>query len=258
MHKVPAILFGFIALLILAGGIAYLAAMQPVQDTPVSNTEDAEVRTLVDEFGKTLKNVPLLADDVAIIMEREYRPYVASELIAKWQSREAEAPGRYSSSPWPDRIDIVSIQPRALGGYTVEGNVIEVATGPEAIEPAAVYPLTLAVERTETSWHITDLTKGAYSPLPQRVTIIGYWECLPHRDQSGPQTMECALGIALDQSDGHVAVNTALMSTYPVDFPTGTKVKASGVLTPANQLSSDHWQKYDIDGILNVTEIVAL
>jgi len=76
----------------------------------------------------------------------------------------------------------------------------------------------------------------------QSQTIVGFWECLPHKNTSGPQTMECAFGIAVDQSDGHYAIDTSLMSTYPVDFPTGTKVRVTGIVTPANQLSSV--QKY--------------
>lgn len=46
------------------------------------------------------------------------------------------------------------------------------------------------------------------------------------------------------------------MSQYPVDFPTGTKVRVTGIVTPANQLSSV--QKYDIDGIISATKIEKL
>jgi len=97
-----------------------------------------------------------------------------------------------------------------------------------------------------------------YSELPQRISVIGYWECLPHKDTTGPQTMECAIGIALDQSDGHMAVNTSLISTYPVDFSSGTKVKIDGLFTPLDHLSSNSMQKYDIDGIISATSIEAV
>ncbi len=89
----------------------------------------------------------------------------------------------------------------------------------------------------------------------QRVSVVGYWECLPHKN-SGPgtvHTMECAFGIARDQSDGHYAINTSLMSTYPVDRPTGTKVRVSGVVHPADPNSP-----YDIDGVLWATAIERL
>ena len=89
--------------------------------------------------------------------------------------------------------------------------------------------------------------------MPQAQTIVGYWECLPHKNTTGPQTTECAFGIAVDQSDGHLAVDTSLMSTYPVDYPTGTKLRVTGILTPVEALSSI--QKYDIDGIIRATTI---
>lgn len=156
----------------------------------------------------------------------------------------------------PSKINIVSIVPRASGNafetYQVEANVVETANG----SPTGVYPVSLTIEKKEGLWVITALTKGAYSELPQRRTITGFWECLPHKNTGGPQTMECAFGIAVDQSDGHYAVDTSLMSTYPVDFPTGTHVKVEGIVTPANQLSSP--QKYDIDGIIRATSIQKL
>ena len=106
------------------------------------------------------------------------------------------------------------------------------------------------------NWGQPAVIKDDYSELPQRMTVTGFWECLPHKDRTGPQTMECAFGIAIDQSDGHYAIDTSLMSTYPVDYPTGTHVRVEGIVTPANQLSSV--QKYDIDGIIRATSIQKL
>ncbi|OGC88887.1 hypothetical protein A2419_02560 [Candidatus Adlerbacteria bacterium RIFOXYC1_FULL_48_26] len=155
----------------------------------------------------------------------------------------------------PSKINIVSIAPRASGkafeSYQVEANIVETVSG----SPSGVYPVSITVEKQGGSWMITALTKGAYSELPQRTTITGIWECLPHKGD-GPHTMECAFGIAKDQSDGHYAVDTSLMSTYPVDYPTGTHLKIEGIVTPANQLSSV--QKYDIDGIIRATSITKI
>ena len=91
------------------------------------------------------------------------------------------------------------------------------------------------------------------SEVPHVQTVIGCWECLPPKDKTGPHTMECAFGIAADQSDGHYAISTSLMSTYPVDYAVGTKVKVTGLLVPVEQLSSI--QKYDIDGVIEATVI---
>ena len=92
--------------------------------------------------------------------------------------------------------------------------------------------------------------------MPQRRTLEGTWECLPHRDTGGPQTLECALGI--EAQDGHYAVSTVLMSQYPVDYPTGSRVRIEGVTVPIERISTSTWQTYDIVGIINATSITAL
>ncbi len=102
-------------------------------------------------------------------------------------------------------------------------------------------------DRTGASLRMEGSAQSAVQP--ERVSVVGYWECLPKKGD-GPHTAECAFGIALDQSDGHLAINTALMSTYPVDYPTGTKLRVSGVIHPAESTTS-----YDIDGVLWATTI---
>lgn len=230
----------------------------PEQNTavPSTNTDEvAAIRTLVTEFGTKLQMVSLLASTEArtAAMQEHYSAYVAPELLTEWYPEGSEALGRYTSSPWPERIEVVEVVPTA-GAYRVEANIIEVAAGQNAQkEAAAVQPVTLALEKRGGQWMIVKMEKGAYAELPQRRTIVGFWECLPHKDQTGPQTEECAFGIAVDQSDGHYAIDTRLMSTLAPDYPMGTKVRISGVVTPATHLSSE--QKYDIDGIISATEI---
>lgn len=218
--------------------------------------DESDIRTLVTEFGTKLKMVPLLAPeaDRKRALNEHYARFVSPELLTQWYAESAENRlGLYASSPWPEKIDIVEIRMNGKQ-YIVEANIIEYArtVGPDA-EPAAVQPITLTLEKRGASYLIVDVSKGSYSELPQRRSIIGYWECLPPKDTAGPITTECAFGIAVDQSDGHYAVNTQLMSTYPVDVPTGTKVRVEGVVTPASYLSS--LQKYDIDGIIHATII---
>lgn len=168
---------------------------------------------------------------------------------------------QYASQAAPRRVDIISITPRASGSafdsYQVEANLVDSTTTPGGeTTPIGVQPISLTVEKQNGVWVITAVTNGSYSELPQPVTITGVWECLPHKNQSGPQTTECAFGVAKDQSDGHYAVDTSLMSQYPVDFATGTHVQVTGVVTPVDQLNSV--QKYDIDGIIRATSITKI
>jgi hypothetical protein len=248
-------LFGVVALLIVIAGGAWAYTHNAASSTSSSNADDAAVRSFVIEFGTKLKQVSLLAPvaDRKAAMDTHYAAYVSPELLQKWYPEGADALGRHTSSPWPESIDVVSVTPTTNNSYTVEANILEVANTSAGVEPAAVQPITLTVQKQGSSYRITAMSKGSYGQLPARQTVVGYWECLPHKNTSGPQTMECAFGIAVDQSDGHYAIDTRLMSQYPVDFPTGTKVRVSGVVTPVNMLSSE--QKYDIDGIISATTI---
>ncbi len=100
---------------------------------------------------------------------------------------------------------------------------------------------------------------GTNTQPPARATIVGTITCLPHRDTSGPVTLECALGVREDSSGAHYSVDTRLMASMIwTELPTGARVRIDGVLTPIEYLSSDHWQIYDIVGIISATSIERL
>lgn len=110
-------------------------------------------------------------------------------------------------------------------------------------------PLIKSVKFIATS----DQVQGTTPDVPKQVTMTGRWECLPHKEKGGVQTMECAFGIIKDQSDAHFGIDTQFMSAGPVDFAVGTHVQVTGLLTPAQMLSSK--SIYDIDGIISATAI---
>lgn len=242
-----------ILVLLIAGGVFAYVRYAPDPSGTVSNIEDAAVRQAVLDFGVQMRMVSLLAPEAErkAAMEESYARYVAPELLERWAAGSEGALGRSTSSPWPQQIEIVGVREEGEN-YVVEGNVIEVtnASGGNTTI-AAVYPVTLTLQMRDGDWLIVKSGKGAYSELPKSQTITGTWECLPHKDTTGPQTMECAFGIAVDGT--HYAVNTELMAMYPVDFSTGTEVRITGIVTPVEQLSSI--QKYDIKGIIRATVI---
>ncbi|HVY72908.1 MAG TPA: hypothetical protein VG984_02580 [Candidatus Paceibacterota bacterium] len=250
-----------IIILLVALGVYGYSTYKPDTSSVSSDVNDSAIRATVEQFGSVLKNVSLLAPDASAQIQTHYAPYVAPQLLAQWAADPQNAPGRSTSSPWPDHMNVVSVTPRASGNafesYQVEGNVVEVVSASGGgTAPAAVYPVSMTVEKQNGIWMITALSKGSYSVLPQQMTITGVWECLPHKNKTGPQTDECAFGIAKDQSDGHYAIDTSLMSQYPVDFATGTHVQVIGIVTPADQLNSV--QIYDIDGMIQATSITKL
>lgn len=89
----------------------------------------------------------------------------------------------------------------------------------------------------------------------ERMTLTGTYLCLPHRDTSGPQTLECALGLKTDDGT-YYALDFNLLSQMPPEIATGERISASGIFTPVEMLSTDMWQKYPIKGIFSVTDSV--
>lgn len=235
-----------LALVLLAGAAVVIAF---VLDRPVPADRTAEVESLIASFGAELKNVPLLADPATldVALEEAYGSYVAPELLAAWKADPTTAPGRLVSSPAPERIDIASIARTASGGYQVEANVIETAQEVEVSR----YPASVTVEEYAGVLVITGFQKGEYEELPARLEVQGEYECLPHRDQSGPQTMECAFGLEADDGS-HYALDFSLLSSDEwMALATGTRIKVEGPYVP-----DDGTSNYAIEGIIHATSIV--
>jgi hypothetical protein len=91
----------------------------------------AQARETVEGFGKALQSVSLLAPDAAAQLEQQYAPYVDASLLAAWKADPARAPGRRTSSPYPDRIEIQSVAPQGAG-YVVSGSVVEATSAGES------------------------------------------------------------------------------------------------------------------------------
>ena len=93
--------------------------------------------------------------------------------------------------------------------------------------------------------------------ISRRVTLTGKQVCLQHRDTTGPQTLECAMGI--QTTDGkYYGLDLALISQIPPAVQNGKTFTASGFLTPVEMLSTDQWQKYNMEGIFSVTDTVVI
>ena len=90
---------------------------------------------------------------------------------------------------------------------------------------------------------------------PYRGTLSGEYVCLPLLDASGPETDECVRGIKTEVGE-YYALDFNMMSQTPPKLSTGDTFKASGVITPIERLSTDHWQQYPVEGIFSVTDSV--
>ncbi|MBZ4662899.1 MAG: hypothetical protein JG776_581 [Caloramator sp.] len=109
------------------------------QKETINNQEICQVVKIVDGFGSKLKNVPLLAPKEIIIkyIKDNYSIYVIDRLLEKWIKEPKKAPGRLTSSPWPDRIEIKSINKIDKYTYKVTGEIIEITSSEIVLDGVA-------------------------------------------------------------------------------------------------------------------------
>lgn len=173
----------------------------------MQGNDEAAIRQLVADFGSRLKNVSLLAP-AAVLKENlkeSYAGRVAPELLAKWQDDPDNAPGRVTSSPWPEAIAINTVEKTADLCYEIKGDIISM-TSMEMVSGkiAGKRAVTLQAEKLNGHWLITSLhydekaasggpaTQGniyisdlRYSP--RELTVTGsarIWEAKPSDQES--------------------------------------------------------------------------
>lgn len=87
-------------------------------------------------------------------------------------------------------------------------------------------------------------------------TLSGEYVCLPHTDQTGPQTLECALGIQTEVGEYYAVDFTTLSDSDTwMSLATGDQITVTGEITPIELLSTDAWQKYAVEGIFQVQSV---
>jgi hypothetical protein len=84
------------------------------------------------------------------------------------------------------------------------------------------------------------------SATAKSVTVAGEITCLPHRDSSGPQTLECAFGLKTE--DG-VYYGLRDNSQQLMDLPAGQVVKVTGALATRTD------SKYQDVGVITIEAV---
>jgi len=137
---------------------ASIASPSWAQGQVAGVAEVQAVTTVVSEFGRKLRSVAVLAPKpiAAAAMDGAYANLVAHELLAAWKSNPETAPGKRTSSPSPERIDITSVKPAGRDAYVVSGKVI-LLTAQERRSGGVFQanPVTLTVARQKGKWVIT-------------------------------------------------------------------------------------------------------
>ncbi len=121
----------------------------------------AEAVLVVEQFGDRLKHVSLLApaDSVQDQIREQYGAYLTTLQLGGWLSDPASAPGRETSSPWPDRIEVRDAQPIGRTAFDVTGDIVYVTS----VEGDVMLrtPVTARVVRgPDDIWRISEWTQG--------------------------------------------------------------------------------------------------
>jgi len=90
--------------------------------------DEAAVRLVVTNFGKALKNVSLLSPAAEEEMDANYKNYLDPALLVQWKADPPKALGRFASSPWPESIEIESIDKFGSGAYDVSARIIDMTS----------------------------------------------------------------------------------------------------------------------------------
>ena len=84
----------------------------------------------------------------------------------------------------------------------------------------------------------------------QEVIMEGEVVCLPHRNTSGPTTMECAYGLRDDLGNYYGLDATNLSSTTPPEYEVGDRISIEGELVPQEDMPANFWNTYNITGLI--------
>lgn len=118
---------------------------------------ETAAKATIEKFGQALKNVSLLSPQSAQEIEQNYGDLASPDLIKEWQTDPSSAPGRLTSSPSPDRIEVISIKKTEQEKYLADGEIVEIANG---ITPEEKFekrtPVEIIVSRVGARWLITD------------------------------------------------------------------------------------------------------
>ena len=155
MKSNTGIWIGSIVIVLAVIGLGAFAYFAPSLDTA---KDKADVSELVTNFGSKLKNVPLSGEGSLAqqAIQENYSPYVTPELLQSWLQKPSSAPGRLTSSPWPDRIEVQNVTPQGAG-YIVNGT-IDLLTSVEAASSsgatAGTIPVVVQVIKNGGAWQI--------------------------------------------------------------------------------------------------------
>ncbi|MGA7616074.1 MAG: hypothetical protein WBX15_12935 [Thermoanaerobaculia bacterium] len=172
-----------------------------------TETPPDEVEQTVRAFGRKLAKVSLLAppETLRTSIRKEYGALVTPDLLNRWITDPGEAPGRLTSSPWPDHIDILRTDRNRSGAdrTLLFGDVVEVSSAGGGA-PVDRVPVAIELDHTGDGWKIS-----------------GWWSSAPRTPSGGD-----ALGAAAVVESYYAAIGRGDYETAYHDW--GNSGQASG------------------------------
>jgi hypothetical protein len=143
--------------------IAIFVSLSLFYSNNFSNNDSKTAEILVKDFGLVLKNVSLLSPNASNEIEENYKDFLTPELLDQWKANPNEAIGRLTSSPWPDRIEVLGVIPSGSNKFEVLGNMVEVTsqTGAEITKP-----IEISVIKVDENWLISNVYLMSYDDIP--------------------------------------------------------------------------------------------
>lgn len=117
-----------LGIVVATGIFVYTRPKEPTVEQIVVQEQRA-VEDMVLAFGQQLKNVPLTASQeiLSASLKKEYETTVAPALLTRWIQGPKNAPGRATSSPWPERIEIKSME-KVGDYYEIVADIVEMTS----------------------------------------------------------------------------------------------------------------------------------
>jgi hypothetical protein len=130
-----------------------------------SSTDRTAITQLLIDFGDQMQSVSLLTPDASSTIASAYSQYVDPSLLSRWEADPASAPGRETSSPWPDHIEITDIT-QSASSYVVNGDIVLMTSIGEAGREHFI----ATVARENNQWYIADFTLESTTPTANAST----------------------------------------------------------------------------------------
>lgn len=155
------IVIGIVLLLVISVGGYFL--FKPSTTIPPNEADINAIYHVVGEFGARLKDVEMTAPNQNVITDVGFNleRLITNRLYQEFVQDTSRIPGRYVSSPWPEGIEIVSVQRLVSGSYTVNGN--QIAMDSDALAHggnAGETPITLTLKKVNGAWLVDDVAGG--------------------------------------------------------------------------------------------------